>query len=350
MAERSATTIAHVTSLHPAFDTRIFHRECRSLSDAGYDVVLLAPHDRDETVDGIRIRALRIPKGRLARATMGSREVLRAALREPASVFHVHDPELLPVALALKCAGRQVVYDAHEDVPRDVLTKAYLPPMLRRAVAAAAGAAEWSAGRLLDGIVGATPEITKRFPEDRAVTVQNFPLLAEFALNGRSVPYGERAARVAYIGGLTDIRGAIEMLDAMAQLPATSPLTLTLAGRFATAAVEARMRAHPGWARVTYAGWQDRSGVRDLLGQVRAGLVLLHPTRAFQDSYPVKMFEYMAAGLPIIASDFPLWRRILDGAGAGLLVNPRDPSAIREAVEWVLANPVEAEQMGRRGQ
>jgi glycosyltransferase involved in cell wall biosynthesis len=65
---------------------------------------------------------------------------------------------------------------------------------------------------------------------------------------------------------------------------------------------------------------------------------------------PQKIFEYMGAGLPVIASDFPFWRRILGDVGCGIFVNPLDPQGIAKAIEYVLTHPREAEEMGRRGQ
>ena len=109
------------------------------------------------------------------------------------------------------------------------------------------------------------------------------------------------------------------------------------------------VRSAPGWGRVDFHGWADRSQVAVILGSVRAGLAVLHPTPKYLDAWPTKMFEYMSVSLPVIVSDFPLWRGIVEDAGCGLLVDPLDSTAIASAMQWILDHPAEAEAMSRRG-
>lgn len=285
------------------------------------------------------------PPGRLARMTLGSFRMWRAVRSLQPRLAHFHDPELIPLGLLLKCFGHRVVYDVHEDLPRQVLTKYWLPGFLRRPVSWIASAIEWLAARVLDSIVPATPKIAERFPPRKTTTIQNFPILDEL-VGGKVIPYRERPAQFAYIGGLTRERGACEMVTASNYIQKNR---LYLAGAFQPAGLQTELEALPGWQRVVFVGWANRIQVAEILGNARAGLVVLHPTQRYPDAYPTKMFEYMSAGLPVIVSDFPLWRRIVDDAGCGLLVDPLDPQAIAGAMQWILDHPAEAEAMGRRG-
>ncbi len=338
-----------LTSVHQTFDTRIFHKEAKVLAGAGYEVVLIVPHNQDEVVDGIQIRALLKPRGRRERMMRTIWQLYQVAIAENAKIYHFHDPELIPVGFLLKLRGKRVIYDAHEDVPRQILSKYWISRGLRGFVAKAAGLIEALAVRYLDGVVAATPVIAKRFPLGKRVLVQNFPLAGEL-VSPKRMPYAGRSPLFAYVGAVSEIRGINEMVQAVALIPDKLNARLILAGRFYPSQLESEIQSTHGWCRAEFLGWLSRVQLADLLGRVRAGLVVLHPTLNYLDSYPVKLFEYMSAGLPVVVSDFPLWRRIIEDAGCGILVDPLNPRLIAEAMRWLLEHPVEAEAMGRRGQ
>ena len=106
-----------LTSVHTPFDTRIFHKQAKSLLKAGYDVTLIAQHDRDELVGGIRIIALPKPKNRLRRM-LGTWRVCKLAFKQKAEIYHLHDPELLQIGLLSKILGKKVIYDVYEEYPK----------------------------------------------------------------------------------------------------------------------------------------------------------------------------------------------------------------------------------------
>ena len=343
-----ATRVCHLTSVHPPFDTRIFHKECKTLVAAGYDVVLVAATLEDVVVDGVRLHAVAKPTDRIERARRTVPAVLAAAIAEDAALYHFHDPELIPVGLLLAARGKRVIYDVHEDVPADVLTKDYLAWPLRVVAAGGAAVAERVGATVFDAIVTVTPTIARRFPARKTHLVQNFPMASDLA-GVAAAPYATREPLAAYAGMIGPVRGFTQTLGALARLPEASPWRLGVAGNFNPPALEETCRAMPGWGRVDFLGWQDRPGTMALLARARVGLVLFEPLANHVAAQPNKLFEYMASGLPVIASDFPRWRELVEGAGCGLLVDPRDEEAIAAALAWVLDHPAEAEAMGRRG-
>ena len=265
-------------------------------------------------------------------------------------IVHFHDPELLPLGLILKCCGYRVVYDVHEDLPRQVLTKYWLPAVARWPISWSMSSMEWLSARIFDAIVPAEPKIAGRFPPHKTTLVQNFPILDEL-ITTESTPYTERPLHFAYIGGITVIRGIHEMIQATkhAGEEYEQDIRLCLAGVFQPTGLLAEVQTLRCWRQVDFHGWAERTQVAQILGNARAGLALLHPTPKYLDAYPTKLFEYMSVGLPVIVSDFPLWRGIVEDARCGLVVDPLNPQSIAEAMQWILDNPVEAEAMGRRG-
>jgi glycosyltransferase involved in cell wall biosynthesis len=343
----AALRVMHLSTVHEARDIRIFEKECRSLVEAGVQVTLFAAEPAPDRPHGVRIRC--IPRrGALTRWMVSVPRAFWEALRTPADLYHLHDPELLPVGVALRVLGRRVVYDAHEDLPEDIMAKPYLPSVLRPILARVAAVGLEAVARVLSGVVAATPTVATRFGGRRTVVVRNYPRLGELeGLAGR--PFRERRGGVLYLGSVSEARGLAEALAAAKVWQATHPAALTIAGPCFTPGAQALLDAARGRPGVRILPVQPRNEVRTLLGEAQVGVVALHPTPAFVASYPIKLFEYMAAGVPVVASDFPLWRTIVDGAKCGLLIDPRDHQALAAAVIWLFDHPDEAEAMGRRG-
>ncbi len=342
--------VAHITTVHPRTDSRIRLKEVATLASSLAVEVRLYVQDGEgdeQSSEGYRICDTGPRLARLARMTRGGWRMVRALHRDRPALVHFHDPELLPWAALLRLTGTKIVYDVHEDVPRQIQHNARLSPLLRRALSPVASVAEWCAAKVYSAVVAATPEIAARFPVRKTVLVRNYPLLEEFPEPGRK-PMRERDRTFAYVGGLTKIRGLFSMVEAIGVLnePGAS---LRLAGDFVMADERAALAASPNAKFVRNEGWVGRTQIGSILSEARAGLVTLLPIRNYIEARPVKLFEYMAAGLPVIASDFPRWREIVAECECGLLVDPTDPVAIAAAMRWILDHPDEAQEMGMRG-
>lgn len=337
--------ITHISSAHPRDDIRIFLKECKSLANAGYSLNLVVSDGiGDGEKDSVKILdAGGKNQNRFLRMTLTLYRVFKKAILTKADIYHLHDPELLLLVPLLLKHGK-VVYDAHEDLPRQIMGKHWIPKPLRRAVSFISEKIENHYARKVSGIVTATPFIADRFRKinSNVANINNYPLFDEFAHIERK-PSEERL--ICYIGGITAGRGIFEMVKAMESVDGK----LLLAGNFSNPAEREKAQKLPGWEKVVELGFCDREKVMEILASARAGLVLFHPGPNHTNAQPNKLFEYMAAGLPVIASDFPLWREIIDSAKCGFCVNPLEPKEIADAIEWVFNNHEEAEKMGAAG-
>ena len=296
--------------------------------------------------DGVRIIDVGRPDGRFERMLRTTRRVLAQAQLLDAAVYHLHDPELIPAGLQLKRLGKKVIFDAHEDVPLQLLGKPYLNAPTRRVLSRCFSAYERYACRQFDGIIAATPFIRDKFARinPNTVDVNNYPLASEF---DAAAPWAHKQAQVCYVGSVSAMRGIRELVRACSLL--RSDARLAIAGQFSEAALEREVRTYPAWPAVLSLGHQDRAGVGAVMAASMAGLVTLHPEPNYLDALPVKMFEYMAAGIPVIASDIALWRSIVERNRCGICVNPRDPAAIAEAIDLFVMHPDLAREMGENG-
>ena len=352
MAERVFDKViktCFLTTVHPAFDTRIFHKQAKTLVKAEYDVTLIAQHDEDEVVDGVKIIALPKPRNRFTRIFGLTWQIFWLALRQQADVYHFHDPELLPIGVLLKLFTKgKVIYDAHEDVPQQILTKHWLPAPFKRPLALIFNLLEKLAARALTAVVVATEGIAERFSKHNPIVIHNYPDLGMLPTALRS-PTKENERVLIYVGGISRLRGAVEMVDALACLSHIDNLRLDLIGRFEPASLETELQRVQSYQYVRFLGWLQPKEVYEHLGQADIGLVCLHPEPRYTVALPVKLFEYMATGLPVIASNFPLWKKIVEGSKCGLIVDPLNPEEIAEAIEYLLEHPEERYRMGENG-
>lgn len=340
--------ICHITTVHPRYDTRIFVKECASLAKTGFEVFLIVADGLgDEVKNGVQILDIGKPSSRKNRILFHAKTIRKKAASLKAGLYHFHDPELLRVGARLSREGYKVIYDSHEDVPRQMLTKAYLPKFLWRLVSVVFERYENRVVRKLSGVVTATPFIRDRFLRihSRVVAVQNFPFLKEFETSGKPQA-GSREKAVCYVGSITRVRGIEGMVRSLNHV---SGVKLLLGGTFESEALRKEIRNLPGWEHVEELGFVNREEISNTLKRCMAGLVVLHPTINYLDSIPVKMFEYMAVGLPVIASEFPYWKELLQGVDCAVFVDPLSPEDIAKAIAEIIADPEKSAAMGARG-
>jgi len=342
--------VCHITTVHPLFDTRIFYKETKTLVRVGYDVTLIAQHDRDEIIEGIKIIALPKPQNRLYRMLFLTKKAYKIALEQKADIYHFHDPEFLPWAVRLKKkTGAKVIYDIHEDYPKQILYKSWIPKFLRKLIANLFSIYEKREVKKIDYLITVGENIKKRLEtiNSNIEILKNFPILKKFDIKNKKNKDND-IFNLIYVGGLTKQRGITQIVQAMEYLP--DNIKLTLLGKFSPKEYEEIVKALGGFQKTEYAGQVSYDIVIKGLIGADVGLVCLWPIKNYYNAAePTKMFEYMAAALPIIASNFPLWKEIIEGNNCGICVNPLEPKEIAKAVEYLIKHPEEARKMGENG-
>jgi glycosyltransferase involved in cell wall biosynthesis len=342
--------VCFLTSVYPsALESRMFYKEAKTLSSAGYEVVFICQHVGASTIDGIRIVPLPRPKSRLDRFTRTILRLFVFAIKENATVYHLHSPELLPIGLILKLGGKKVIYDAHEAFEQHIFSKDWIHPRLRRPVSALFRGFEETASKCVDHVIAADRFTANQFHQENVTVIANYAVLS-LLRDAKTVavpkpPVGR--TRLIYAGGLGRDRGLSQMVATLGHL-SDLDIELYLLGRLSRHQAET---AFGGIARVRHLGFVPLEAVFAHLLSASVGLVLLQPVPAYlyAGENTNKLFEYMACGLPIIASDFPNLRPIVLGTGCGLCVDPTSPEEIAKAIRLLHENPRMRAEMGENG-
>jgi glycosyltransferase involved in cell wall biosynthesis len=238
------------------------------------------------------------------------------------------------------------VYDAHEDTPLQISYQHWLPSLLKKPYALFYFLLEKFCGWIFDAIIVAEPVIAKYFPEKKTYLVRNFPIAKSFESRS-SIPYENRPSKMVHVGTLSEVRGLIEMLEGVRAARQFVDVEFVLGGKFAPASLEQRVT---GEYHVTYLSWLSYPALVDLLYTARIGIIIPHPIPRYKTNYPVKLFEFMASGLPVIASAEGEAAAFVKEGECGILVDPSDIGEIANAIRWLLEHGDEAEAMGKRGQ
>jgi glycosyltransferase involved in cell wall biosynthesis len=330
------TRIVHITTAHDPRDIRIFRKQCRSLQREFADVHIVAPAHESFVEDGVTIHAVRRPRSRAARFLLTLPRVVSVARKLNADLYHLHDPDLLLVAPILRRDGR-VVFDSHEDYPRDLMSRPYLQNVIGRWVVRMYAFLEGRIFRRIDAVITVNRSMTERIRRIQKTTlaVYNFPIAAELPQPVAEPTYADK---VIWLGLLNAARGVSTLSDASKSLP---PKTIHVIGRCDD--------LQAADSRLTLLGAMAYEDAVNRAANYAAGLATFPSNDFHRDMFPIKLFEYMLMGLPIIASRFPKWERLIGDANCAVFVDPDSAPEVSSAVQWILDNSVAAREMGQRG-
>jgi glycosyltransferase involved in cell wall biosynthesis len=342
-------TVVHISSVHSPFDIRIYYKECISLNASGHSVFIVAPHERDEFIDGITILSVPKPENRFQRIVKTTYQTYRRTIGINANIYHIHDSELLPLAQFLRLKGKKIVFDMHENLPKSIKTKPWISRPLRTIISVLYSLLERI---LLYKIPVIFAELS--YKNDYAFvvlheTICNFPIfenVATICVEKSQTP------TVGYIGVVHYSRGILLILQALkileergvrANFECIGPINTELPSAINTIINSFKRQ------KVFVRGYMKPYEGLKIISSCHIGLAILKNTPNYVESFPTKIFEYMALGLPVIASDFPLYKNIVQEAGCGYCVNPENAIEVADAIDYLVTHPEEACGMGKKG-
>jgi glycosyltransferase involved in cell wall biosynthesis len=337
--------IVHLTSAHQRYDTRIFLKECVSLAQHGYDVFLIVADGKgDEVKNGVKIADVGPNTGgRLSRMTKTVYKIYEKAKELNGDVYHFHDPELMLIGLGLKIAGKKVIYDVHEDVPKDILSKQWIPLPFRKMTSCIIEKVENFISRKFDAIVTPTDHLLGRFRSINNVVVscKNYPIISN-----QDETYVKKSNQLCYVSSYLSLkRGIYEIVEAMEQIDAK----MILAGRM-DIEIKKDLEKMPGWSRIDYIGFVDHEEANRIIKESIIGISVLYPTPNYVNALPTKMFEYMLFRTAVVSTNTPVVKEIIDKYHCGLCIESLSAKNIADSIKLLLQNLNLTTEMGLNGQ
>jgi glycosyltransferase involved in cell wall biosynthesis len=349
--------VCHLASKHKMNDMRIFEKECKSLAKGGFDVTLIGFGDqpKTETIDGVKCIALYCPiKNNLELLRKRNKISLEAALQVDADIYHLHEPELLPVGMKLKRKGKIVIFDSHEYYGwqlRDNIHKIKIiktPAFLMKMIGSLYMRYEKHVCMKIDAVVQVcTMNGVDYFAQrcQKTLFIRNVPRISEYTRK-TAVSFSQGPA-MAMIGGITKERGITQLIEAAHRAKAK----LLLAGAFSPKTYETELKALPAYDCVNYKGFLDKNGMVALLEEANIGASTLLNVGQYDkiDTLPTKVYDYMSMQLPVIISNTDFAKNMNDKYHFALCVDPANPEDIANAIQWIYEHPEQAIEMGDNG-
>lgn len=329
--------ICHISTVHKLIDNRVLYKECSSLAKAGFKTHLIINADREQIINNVRIIPLSERNSRLYRMTIKQFSALTKALETDSLIFHLHDPELLPLGLTLKVLNKKVIFDFHELVYYQIEDKEYLSPFFKKTFQKAYRFMEKAGVSQFDAIILAEDGYRDYFTEHyldhfkKVAFIRNYPIIS--VLN-RVEPANikKRKPVVAYLGDLTYIRGIIHMLKSIALL--NGEVEFMLIGKWGSEEIKEQAKREEGWKYTNYLGFLPPETAYSYLKNADIALALVHPVKNHTTSKLVKIFEYMGLGIPTLVSDFRYWRESFKDYC--FYTDPLKPEKIAESIKNIL--------------
>ena len=342
--------ICHITTDHKGYDTRIFLKECVSLQVNGYEVYLVQKEFDDHERDGVHL--VKFNNSGSFRGVfwfLNYKDAYQKAVELDCDVYHFHDPSFFYYAKKLRRKGKRVIYDCHESnyssinadyakkkgVIADLLMKRY--DIYERYIA-----------KMMNAVITVTPQMVEYMLRynDTVIMLTNYPLLKGYTVFSDE----KKTGQLVFAGGINPLWCHDKVVDAISEM---ENVEYVICGKTPSGYIDS-LKTRRGGDKLVYRGMLSGDEVQRLLQESNVGISISeYRNNTFGKEGTMgntKIFEEMQAGLPVVCTDFVIWKQLIDEYKCGICVNPQSVEEIRNAIAYLIDHPVEAKEMGKRGE
>jgi glycosyltransferase involved in cell wall biosynthesis len=343
--------IAHISTVHIRTDTRIYYKEVQSLSKHYNVLMIVADGLGNSITDYCEILDLGLPKNRTARILFFGLKSIRLLKSKNIDIVHIHDPELIIVGLLLKIKGYKVVYDIHELVYKSIKDKSWITfKRVRFIIALIYRYIEGIALRFFDKIIlaedGYKDFYDSEYPKriSKYTYIRNYPIISMFSKNNKEIINSfSKENNIIYLGAISEERGVFELIESMNYLD--DSFKLYIIGKWRSNLLLEKCQNSLGWNKVEMLGYIEPHKIGEYIKNSKLGMCTLHKIDNYAYTTPVKSFEYLINGLPLIMTDFPFWQKFYKDVA--LFVDPKDPKKISEAIYNIINDPKKYDKLSK---
>lgn len=338
-----------MSSVHRWDDSRIYYKEALSLSK-NYSVELHAQSDFKHK-QGPNINIYGLPKcNKRYKRILNLIRLFIRAMKSDAQIFHFHDPELIPLALIIKKIKKvKMIYDVHEDYSESILNKYWIKKNIRTFISRKFNDFEKKSSKKFDLNINVIEYIGDKFANygAKVLIVKNYALLGN-EIREHSL-FKDEDVKVVYVGGLSEERGIYEVINSL-DFIFDRNIKLVLAGKCINADLKFKIEEKEEQDdRLQYLGNLSPEKVKKLLDSCDIGLVCLHKISQYENSLPIKMFEYMSSKVPIIATDMTYWVKTFSEYDCMYFIKEVTAKNIAEAIKLLVLDKENSICMGENG-
>ncbi len=332
-------SIIFVAPIHRPFGNRVV-REAEQAAKSNFSITVICKTEKEFTQNGVLYKPA-LKSRRFLHRLINLPIIYRQIRKLNGDIYHLHNPDTLPIAFWLKRKNHFVIYDTHEDFSKRLELRSWIPAPFKKSIAKIIVSLEKKAAQKFNAVLVTQANLKEKYGGN-TVLLRNFPSKT-LLTNSNPVRRDPKILRFVYVGTISQARCIEEMVELIDKVNEFHPARLWLIGPENDNCLET-VQFKSGWKYVDYLGIQPHENCINHMAGSDIALLMLKDQGDHATAVPTKLFEYMSCDLPIIATKFPAWVNDVNENSSVFWVEQNDNKTALDAVEKILNSQNMAER------